>query len=551
MEKTLIDYLEEAADYSLEEKRYLRTVVKAEEYNEFTYAQLRVKARRIASKLIEFGVEKGDQIIFQIKDMETFIYFFWGCLYVGAQPVPLSVTTRQNEKEESYVKLKNVFRILNQPRIIVENQNKDFYKQVFQGFEEKIIEAESFLGDVDNYPEYLESKIYPDDVAFIQFSSGSTGNSKGVVLKHYNLVTNVIQISEYINGNKDSISCSWMPLTHDMGLIGFHLTPLFAKCNQTIFLPEVFIRYPMSYMKYLSEQRVSYTGFPNFGIDWILRFAKPDKMEGLNFENLKCILNGAEPIDCSVSEKFVELFKNYGLDEESMCFSYGMAEACVGVALSGRRKIQTVSLERNAYSTNNEVKITEKSSTSMELAVIGKPLKGMDIVIIDSNERELSECEVGEICIKGRNVTEGYFDYDNKKIFTSNGYFKTGDLGFLYHGNIVISGRKKDIIFKNGANFYAHDLERIVGEVEPELKANVVVIQANNKMRKEAIVLMIKQSYSVEELDKLKKKINNEMMHRAGIIFDDFVTIKTILKTTSGKVKRYLLQQEYEKNLLV
>ena len=121
----------------------------------------------------------------------------------------------------------------------------------------------------------------------------------------------------------------------------------------------------------------------------------------------------------------------------------------------------------------------------------------------------------------------------------------------MYHGNIVISGRKKDIIFKNGANFYAHDLERIVGEVEPELKANVVVIQANNKMRKEAIVLMIKQSYSVEELDKLKKKINNEMMHRAGIIFDDFVTIKTILKTTSGKVKRYLLQQEYEKNLLV
>lgn len=550
MNKTLIDYLEKAAEYaSYGESKYIRIVSHKDSIKEITYKGLKVKAKKIASKLIKMGLRKGDQIIFQLRDIETFMYMFWGCLYAGIQPVPLSIPMMQNENTEACVKIRNVFDILKQPMLVVEHTDMEFYLNLFAEVNEKVVDVNNLLSDIESYSEYVEGEINENDVAFIQFSSGSTGHSKGVMLTHYNLLTNAKQISKGIDADSSSIACSWMPLTHDMGLIGFHLTSAVIMCSQTIFAPEVFIRYPLYYIKYLAEEKVSYTGFPNFGIEWILKFVKKNQLEGMDFSALKCILNGAEPIDCNSSEKLLELFKENGLDETCMCFSYGMAEACVAVALSGRRKIQSVTIDGYDYAKNNKITYTEKNDMSITLALIAPPLEGIEIAIIDEDGNVLSENEIGEICIKGDNVTQGYFNYDNSQIFTSEGYFKTGDIGFITNGNVVISGRKKDIIFKNGANYYAHDIERVVSDIEPTLKGNIVVIQARKGRKKDAIVLLLKGSYSDEECQQLKTKINNEMLKRMGIILDDFSCIKTILKTTSGKVKRYLLQQEYEENI--
>lgn len=543
MVKTLTDCLDKAA---LREGGYVRAAMTKDAIEEISYKELREKALKVAEKLTELGQKKGDKIIFQIKDIKNYLFIFWGCLYAGIQPVPLTLPMIQNANNEACVKVKNVFNILGGAMVFADSDNKDFYNELFAGEQGLVADVGKFLQDIDDYPEYTGCDAKPEDVAFIQFSSGSTGQSKGVVLTHKNLVTNASQIVEGINADENAKVASWMPLTHDMGLIGFHLSSVYVRASHTIFDPQVFIRYPLFFMEYLSKEKILFTGFPNFGIEWILKFVKKKQLEGLDFSNLKYILNGAEPINCQSSAALIELLKDNGLDDRSICFSYGMAEACVGVSLAGRKPIREIVIDGYDYSHNNKITECERSDNSLSLAVIAPPLKGIDMRIADEEGRPLAKGEIGEICIKGDNVMGGYFNYDNSTVFTEDGYFKTGDIGFFYGDSIVISGRKKDIIFKNGANYYAHDIERVVADICPDLRGGTVVIQPNYQKKKNPVVLLIKGSFSEEKLADMKKTINEEMLKRTGIVFDDVSAIKTIAKTTSGKIQRYKLQYEYE-----
>ena len=544
--RTLAECLDRAAEREPERQGYVRVAMTKDFIEEISYGLLREKALRVAEKLIESGLKKGNQAIFQIKEIKSTMFLFWGCIYAGVQPVPLTLPMIQNANNEACVKIKNVFNVLGGAKIFTDAGTLNFYKELFAGEEEYVTDVDRFLEDIDDYPMIKEYSVDPSDVAFIQFSSGSTGQSKGVVLTHKNLVTNASQIVRGINADENSRVASWMPLTHDMGLIGFHLSAVYAMARHTIFDSQVFIRYPLFYLKYLSDERISFTGFPNFGIEWILKFVKKSQLEGLDFSNLKYILNGAEPINCESSAKLLELLGDNGLDERSICFSYGMAEACVAVALSGRQPIRELVIDGYDYSRNDKITECEKGENSLSLAVIAPPLEGIEIKIIDDSENTLNHGAIGEICIKGDNVTGGYFNYDNSTVFTKDGFFKTGDIGFFYGDSLVISGRKKDIIFKNGANFYAHDIERVVGEIYPKLKGDVVAVQPNYQKKKNSIVLIVKGSFSDEAFDEMKKTINNEMLKRMGITFDDYMAIKTMPKTTSGKIQRYKLQYEYE-----
>ena len=436
--QTLINVVEDAAKFSVNSKRRIKVVLDKRTSYEISYEELVKKARRVALTFQQRGVKKGDKIIYQIINPYHFIQMYWGCIYAGIIPVPITTPMNRSKKSEAYLKTINVYEQLGQPLIVVQERLYDIYKDL----NNSVIIVEDFLSDLVGDKNGIIEEVTENDIAFIQFSSGSTGFPKGVVLRHKNLVANIQQIVERIEVTPEDRICNWMPLTHDMGLIGFHLATIFAKGNQDIMMPDFFIRYTTEFMQYIADNKISIIGSPNFGIEWMLKRVSGDRLKDDSLKCLRGIFDGAEPIDCRITKKFLERFAEYGLQDTVIYSSYGLAEACVAIAISDiRESFKTITLDWEKFTSNHEISIlkdSEEENREIEFAVIGKPLNGVEIKIIGDLEEESVDNQVGEICVKGKNITEGYFNHPfNNEYITRDGYLKTGDLGFIDRKSVV------------------------------------------------------------------------------------------------------------------
>ncbi|MFX0547821.1 AMP-binding protein [Hathewaya histolytica] len=545
---TLVEMLNSAARCTDDtEEKSICVIEKKGDCVKISYAELRERALKVARKLKFRGLKKGDKVIFQIADTMSFITLFWGCIYAGIIPVPLSVPIHQSEQAQAFKKVQNVLKLMDGASIFVQNYLQDFYKKLLGKHSERIICVEDFLYDVEEFDIIEDQHVEAQDIAIIQFSSGSTGLPKGVVLRHRNLIANIRQITDSIDCDLNMESCSWMPLTHDFALIGFHFSPIWTKSSQTLISTQFFLRYPIEYLKYISDKQIEFTGFPNFALEWIMKFSTPKNLKGIDLSNINGILTGAEPINCETIKRFIHIFSNYGLKETTMISSYGMSEACLGVAISDGQSFKTITLDFVSFTKHNIVKCAEGEKDTITFAKVGKPLPKVEMIVINENEEILGEYIVGEICIKGPNVMESYFHGNSSDTFTSEGYLKTGDLGFFCDGEIVVTGRKKDIIFKNGANYYYHDIEKMVEDIVSELRGRVAVFQIERKGSKGSeLVLFLKIDLSKEEFCHLKEKINQSMIKRLSWTVDKIVLIQEIPKTISGKIQRYRLKEYYE-----
>lgn len=519
------------------------------------YGTILEKALYCLGGLQERGFKKGDYALLLLEENIEFVITFWACIFGGIIPVPLAYPASTSGPNTSLSKLEAIWNVLKRPPIIsdenlVKNKNKIEKILGIKGM--VIFHAGTILQSKQEGKIDLAPAKTP---AFIQFSSGSTSIPKGVILTHDNLLINIEGMVRGAEMTDQDRFLSWMPYHHDMGLIGFHLTPMAAGINQFNMHPLKFVKRPTLWLDSVSKHKITHTGSPNFGYRLLLNRAKPANYASWDLRSVKTIFNGAEPISVPLMREFMDELAKCGLKSTAMYPVYGMAESCLGVCFPTFGSEPLVhSVDRPTLVSQFTVKETpESDEQALLLADEGMPVPGLDIRVVDDLGNVVPEGTVGEIQIRGENVTSGYINNPEvtKKSYQDE-WLKTGDTGFMIDGRIIIAGRLKDIIFVNGQNYYAHDIEAVIDGVEGVKPGKIAVCGWHDeKEGKEKVGLFSTLRFPEEETHMMYSRILRRVNEVMGIPIDYVCFTRNIPKTTSGKVQRFMLVEAFKRDEFV
>lgn len=511
---------------------------------------------RALSRLAEFqerGLQPGSQLILQVGDNKLFLEGFWACLLGGIVAVPVS---GGNSSEHRH-KLFRIMSQLDNPGLYVDKQTHTRLAEFVAGNELQnaweIIANKTIVGDAPGSSGKLGEVHQPDpnDTAFIQFSSGSTSTPKGVVLSHKNLIVNTRSIMQGCQMSEHDRMLSWMPLTHDMGLIGFHLTPVVRDICHFLMPTDVFVRRPGLWLSEAAEQKISILCSPNFGYQHVLKSFKPEKFSDLNLSCIRLLFNGAEPISMNLCKSFMSALAPFKLPPDAMYPVYGLAEASLAVTFpSLDNRFTTLTISRSAVGVGQQIQVMQTDDDScVSFVAVGQPVADVEVQISDVTGAALAADITGHICIRGENVTRGYYREPelNKALISDDGWLNTGDLGFVHEGQLYITGRAKDIIFVSGQNVYPHDLEEIILQAGLVERGKLAISsQRSNDNSEEALLVFVLHRGDPSELMDTARAITRLLGEAAGVRAHAVVPVHRIPKTTSGKVQRYLLLEALE-----
>jgi acyl-CoA synthetase (AMP-forming)/AMP-acid ligase II len=517
-----------------------------------TYAELHERALGILYHLQRIGARRGDKLILFIGNNEQFIDAFWAAIIGGIIPVPIALGISDEHRH----KLLRVARKLGAPFIYTERRSLDrigaFAEQVGETEVFKGLRSRAFLvddlDDISRAGKPYEAK--PDDVAFIQFSSGSTSEPKGVVLTHSNVIANCDGVSQAAKLTEDDISMSWMPLTHDMGLIGFHIIMFSKRVHAHLMPTELFVRRPLLWLTLASRVRATILCSPNFGYKHYLKVLGERPVEGLDLSATRLIFNGAEPISVELCNEFLTRLEPAKLARNAMFPVYGLAEASLAVTFpevgAPRR---TITLTRPRLNVGSPVELVAKSDKdAVELISEGKVIPYCKVRVTDDEDKPLPEDRIGHVHMTGDNVTRSYFENPeaNAAAFTADGWLRTGDLGLFHQGELYISGRAKEIIFVNGQNYYPHDIEAIAQHADGLELGKVVAagVRPADSQTEQLMVFVLHRS-GMEDFLPLATRVTRLINEQTGLEVGAVIPVKRIPKTTSGKIQRHLLEESY------
>jgi len=517
-----------------------------------SYGELHRRALGILHRLQQLGAGRGDRLILFLNNNEAFIDGFWAALAGGIVPVPLAVGI----SDEHRWKLLRIARRLGAPYLYTDAKTLARLGSFAEGVGEaalfESLRSRCFLIDEleDVGRPGTPAPVGPDDVAFIQFSSGSTSEPKGVVLTHGNIMANVRGATQAAGLDQDAVSLSWMPLTHDMGLIGMFIM-LFANRMQVNLMPtELFIRRPLLWTEVAARKGANILASPNFGFRHFLKVLGDRQQEGLDLSRVRLIFNGAEPINVPLCREFLDRMRGTGLRRTAMFPVYGLAEASLAVSfprLGG--DFRSVVLDRQSLNVGQPARPAAPGDAgALELMVEGRAIPHCALRVVGDADEPLPEGCVGHIQIRGDNVTRGYFEAPeaNAAAFTADGWLRTGDLGLVDAGELVVTGRAKEIIFVNGQNYYPHDIEAIA-QAAPGLELGKVAAAGCRPAQAETdeLVLFVLHRGSLEEFLPVAAEVTRRVNEHAGLEVAHVVPVRRIPKTTSGKIQRVALEKAF------
>lgn len=521
---------------------------------EVTFAQLNKNARAIAAELQKYHA-MGESALLLYRPGIEFITAFLGCLYAKVIPVPVHPV--RNPREIS--RLEGIVQDANPRFILTTSQWFDHFQKIYRSL--PFASNVAWLSTDEISPEASDNWQLPpikgSDIAFLQYTSGSTGQPKGVMVTHANLIHNQQMIKEGFQHSKDTVVVGWLPLYHDMGLIGNVLQPLYLGIKAILFPPTLFLRSPITWLRTISQYGATTSGGPNFAYEMCVRKITDEQMQDVDLSSWQLAFNGAEPVKADVLQKFTAKFQKYGFKPEAFYPCYGMAETTLFVSGGNpQEKPMLLGVDEQELE-NNRLKVVTNKPQKM-LVGCGK-IHGRQTVYI-VNPETCTRCqpdEIGEIWIAGDSVTAGYRNLPQKTqdsfqayLTTGEGPFlRTGDLGCFQDGELFITGRLKDLIIIRGRNHYPHDIENTVEKSHASiLSGGTVALEIENKL----IVVSEIQKAMVKTLDyqglltTLRKRISD--LH--GLRLHDLVLIAsgTLPKTSSGKPRRSHCKSLYHQN---
>jgi acyl-CoA synthetase (AMP-forming)/AMP-acid ligase II/acyl carrier protein len=544
---TLTDLLADARG----KDRVIRFIDGEHDESVVPFSDLWVRAVALLGSLQARGMSPGDELVIFSKSNESFVIAFWAAILGGIVPVPVAVGI----SDEHRLKL---FRIVSQLERATLFTEKDLLERLVDFSKDRnlddvtnLLESKSALmSEADPTVSGEIHSATADDIAFIQYSSGSTSDPKGVVLTHRNLCTNIRAIVEGCGWTQDDQSLSWMPLTHDMGLIGYHLSVLGAGMNHALMDTNVFVRRPLLWMSKANELRATQLCSPNFGYKHFLKLFERKGLPDLDLSCVKLILNGAEPISWDLCEEFLGALVKHGLRRTAMFPVYGLAEATVGVSTPAPgSEYSRIVVDRHSLRVGDKyTEVSPDDDNAVSFVRVGSAIRDVSIRIVDDNDNSLDVGTVGNIQLMGGNVTARVYGDESatRELFTGDGWLRTGDCGVFVDEQLVITGRQKDIIIVNGQNYYPHDIEEIIARLDG-LDLNKVVVAGVTPRggRTEELVAFILYRQSVSEFGPTVEKVRDLVGEQTGLEIDKVVPVARIPKTTSGKVQRAKLLQAY------
>jgi acyl-CoA synthetase (AMP-forming)/AMP-acid ligase II/aryl carrier-like protein len=516
------------------------------------YGEVFARALGILHHLQAMGARRGDKLIIVLNSNEQFLDAFWAAVCGGIIPVPLSVGLNDEHRH----KVLRVARTLGAPLLYTDSKTLQRLEalsgQVGESALFTSLKARTFL--VESVTDISRAgKLHrptAGDLAMIQFSSGSTSEPKGVMLTHGNLMANSAAVTAVSKLCETDVSLSWMPLTHDMGLIGFYLM-MFANRVQINLMPtDLFVRRPLLWLQLASRKRVTITCSPNFGYRHFLKVLGGRRLEDTDLSSIRLIFNGAEPISVQLCNEFINALDHTGLKRQSMYPVYGLAEASLAVTLpainSGYRWIRA---NRHRLNVGRTIELNPASARdSLELVCVGSAVPTTEVRIADDMRTALPDGCVGHILMRGKSVTRGYVGDPaaTTDAIDGEGWLDTGDLGVVHEGEFYITGRAKEIIVINGQNYYPYDLENIARRA-PGLDLGKVVVAGVRPpgAQSEELVVFVLHRGAMAEFASTAQAVGRLVNEHTGLEVARVIPVKKIPKTTSGKVQRHVLEQAH------
>lgn len=517
-----------------------------------SYAELYERALGILWRLQRFGLSRGDHLIIFLNNNEAFIDGYWAALAGGIVPVPLAVGI----SDEHRFKLLRVAKQLGQPWLYTDRKAigrlAEFAGEQGEQAAFERLRARAFLiddlEDVGRAADPVTAR--PGDTAFIQYSSGSTSHPKGVVLTHRNVLANVRGVTEAAGYNDRDVSVSWMPLTHDMGLIGFFIM-MFANRIQINLMPtELFVRRPLLWTTFMSRKKATLSSSPNFGYRHYLKVLGDRQVEGVDLSSVRLIFNGAEPISVELCDEFMNRLAPAGLARNAMYPVYGLAEATVGMTVPvPGSPYRSIRVARHHLRIGDRINVRPAGDAdALALMQVGRAIPYAELRLVDDADQPVAADCIGHIQVRGDNVTSGYYRAPeaNAALFTADGWLRTGDLGFSHEGELVIAGRAKEIIFVNGQNYFPHDIEAIAQRANGLELGKVAAAGCRPPgADTEQLVLFVLHRGSLADFLPVAREVARLVNEHAGLEVANVVPIRRMPKTTSGKIQRVALEKSW------
>ncbi len=510
-----------------------------------TYAMLLQRSQSLLASLQASGLRPGDQLLTQLEYGQQQIETFWACVLGGIVPVLLPKTVSWLRESEPARRMRAVSSLFPGAAILIDPDQAQDYEDGLPA-----LEGGHRIFVVDRLPEGgtpIEHVASPEDLAYLQFSSGSTGVPKGVRLTHANMLANVRDMAQ-ANGFRPSHGfINWMPYYHDMGLIVFHLMPTLLMAPQVKIEAADFIADPLLWLRKIHEHRSAIVGGPNFSMRQVLERLGDRAPEGMDLSCVYIWMNGAEPVWVQTLSGFTDKLASAGLSRNVVMPVYGLAEATVAVAFPPMGEPWRVHrLDRQALLRDGIVREALPGVEAIEYPDVGFPLSTAQVRIIGEDGSVLPENRLGEICIRGASVTAGYHDAaQSERLFDAEGWLRTGDLGFLREGRLTITGRLKDVILINGRNVMAADLEQHLNRVFCLKTSRLTACGAIDPVDgSESVVL-----FAVARPHNPDWKYLHELRATAedylGYPVRAVIPVRRIPHTSSGKIQRHQLARQW------
>ena len=518
-----------------------------------TYAALYQKALKFAAGLQTVGMKPRQTVAIMLPTGEDFLVCFYGVLLAGGIPVPIYPPARPAQLQDH---LTRQVGILNNAQsvflITVPEARRLAYlvKALVPDLQYVMTPADLF----EEESRYVQPIIQATDTAFIQYTSGSTGTPKGVVLTHANLLANIRAMRQVVNAGPSDVFVSWLPLYHDMGLIGAWLGSVYCAYQLVLMSPLTFLSRPARWLWTIHTYGGSISGAPNFAYDLCLNKIDLADVEGLDLSSWRLAFNGAEAINAHTMSAFIERFAPYGFRPDAMLPVYGLAEGALGLAFPPPGRAPRIDhVQREPLSRwGQAVPADDAIPDTLSFVSCGLPLPGHQIRVIDDLGVEAPERQVGKLEFQGPSATSGYFRNAaaTSELF-HDGWLSSGDLAYMADGEVFITGRQKDMIIRAGRNLYPHELEDAVGEIDGIRKGCVAVFGSTTSQAgtERLVVVAETRLTEAEQRDALRCQINQVAVDVLAASPDDIVLVPpaTVLKTSSGKIRRAAMRDLYER----
>ncbi|WP_161964309.1 AMP-binding protein [Chitinophaga flava] len=552
---TIVDHLLFHAQKSPHKTAFIILEDSQELEKRISYQELKTKVEALAVYLYDKQLP-GKRVLLVYQGVSDFIISFLACQYAGVIPVPVSYIRGGRQ----FGRLMNVMNDARVSAILCTHETVVYLEKELHNFlhvnEIIVISTDNITGV---YKGKESKRPSGNGIALIQYTSGSTDQPKGVVITHENLISNQLLIRNVFGCTSHSVILSWLPFHHDMGLIGNLLHTIYIGCTCVLMPPFSFMQTPGKWLKAISGYKVTHSGGPNFAYDLCVEKVPEEELGQLDLSSWKTAYNGSEPVHYDTIQRFSDYYKRCGFNISAFYPCYGLAEATLLVAGVKKASVPDVVHIRKEPAADGTISIAEPYSIGSQAVVsCGAVAEGVSLKIISAgNQKECGELEEGEICIAGTGVTSGYWNRSNDDVFYEHGdqlFLRTGDLGFVYKGELFVHGRLKEMLNVRGQNIYPYDIERMVASLDTAIEENGVAVFCNDASDEEVVLVAEIRRTAIKDLDtaRIIMQIDQSVTGLSGILLSDVVLVKPlgILRTTSGKLQRLRCRDNYQQRQL-